>query len=143
MTDAPSFWQLLNPFRRRPLGDIAQCVIDLMQDETQWRAHLLSVQHLASDLCVRNPGFFIAVASGGTSLKLEGRDARAVERAYGQLRRRIKERAREQQEARLRAALPLPPTPSLPPRALPASEESIELVEQRVRRLREALARAT
>ena len=137
-----SFWQAINPFRRRPLGDIAQCVIDLMADEAQWRAGLLSVQHLASDLCVRNTGFYVSVSSGHASVRLEGRDAGAVERAYGQLRRRIKQRARALQEAALRRALVLPQQPAVPAAVLNVPEESIELVEQRVRRLREALARA-
>jgi hypothetical protein len=138
------FWQRYNPFRPRPLGDIAQCVIDLMQDESQWRAHLLSVQHQASDLCVRNTGFFISVASGHASVKLEGRDASAVERAYGALRKRIKARARRLQEQALRRALVLPEPPPQPQvRRLPPAEEPIEVVEQRVRRLREALARAS
>ena len=138
-----SFWQAINPFRRRPLGDIAQCVVDLMADEGQWRAGLLSVQHLNSDLCVRNTGLYVSVTSGHASVRLEGRDRAAVERDYVRLRKRIKQRARALQEAALRRALVLPEAPlPAPAVVLNVPDEPIEVVEQRVRRLREALARA-
>ena len=138
---APSFW----PFRRRPLGDIAQAVLELMEDEAQWRVGFLALHH-ASAVVVRNTGFFVSVSAGDAGLRLEGRDQRAVDKAYTRLKRRLNDRNRALRADKLRAAMFLPrthPSPQALPSSAVPSDESLEAVERRVRRLREAIALRT
>ncbi len=92
-------------------------------------------------LTVRCAGFFTSVTAGQASVRLEGRDERAVEKAYERCKKRIKARIKAEQERRVREALSLPAgTVVLPQPADPPSPESLELVEARVRRLRQAIA---
>ena len=136
----PPWWW---PFRRKPLGDVAACVIDLLQDESAWEPGMLCLRHRQADVTVWCTGFFTTVSAGGASMRLEGRDEGAVERAYGRAKKRIVERRKRVQADRVREALPLPapsgPEPG-PPADADAEPDSLEAVEARVRKLREALA---
>jgi len=133
----PFAFKSLWPFRRRPLGDIAQGVLELMADESQWRSGLLALHHQSADLTVRNTGLFLSVAVGEASLRLEGRDRYAVDRAYRRLKRRLTAHGHELRAERLRQAMALRREE---PALLPSpGEESIEAVEARVRSLRDAI----
>ena len=125
-------------FRRKPPGDIAQCVIALMEDPARWRPGLLRVHHRDTELMVRND-WALVVCVGDAGLRLQGRDQRAVDKAYRKLKRRMAEArtAQAAQGVRERLALPAEPGPGSA-----ASIETIEAVEARVRRLREAVMRA-
>jgi hypothetical protein len=138
-TSPPRWWW---PFQPRPLGDVAQCVVELLQDEAAWTPGMLCLRHDQADVTVWCTGFFTTVSAGGASMRLQGRDEGAVERAYGKAKKRIVERRKTLEAARVRAALSLPPQPYQPvtKAPAPASPESLEAVEERVRRLRAALA---
>ena len=144
MSEAPAraagFW----PFRRKPLGPVAQCIVELLEDEAAWRPRLLAMHHQRGDVVVRCSGFHTSVTAGAASVRLEGRDRRAVERAYAAAKRRLAERQQAERERRVHQALGLPSEPAEAPPALGAIEtdETIEAVEARVRRLRQALAQA-
>ena len=127
------FW----PFRRRPLGPVAQCIVELLDDETAWRHGLLAMHHQRGDVVVRCTGLFTSVAVGEAGVRLQGRDRRAVDRAYAAARRRITRRLQAEREQRVQQALGLPTQPNEPP-----PPETIEAVEARVRRLRQALAQS-
>ena len=136
-TAGRSWW----PFRRKPLGEIAQCVVDLLEDETDWRPRLLALHNDRACVTVRAAGFFTSVTAGEASIRLEGRDERAVVKAYEACRKRQKERRKGEEELRVRRALSLPAGTLIAPEAPePPSPESLELVEARVRRLRQAIA---
>ena len=134
-----SFW----PFRRRPFGEVAEAALALMSDETPWRAGILSLHH-ASGVVVRNTGFYLSVAAGGVGLRLEGRDRRAVDKAYRQLKRRLLANAQAVHAQRIRGVLhgSQPPSLAVPAPTAPL-EEPLEVVEERVRRLREAISLRT
>ena len=137
LSPPPPWWW---PFRRKPLGDVAQCVIELLQDESAWTPGMLCLRHDQADVTVWCTGFFTTVSAGGASMRLEGRDEGAVERAYGKAKKRIVERRKTVQAHRVRDALALPRTTEPAP-VLPSPEpDNVEAVEARVRRLREALA---
>ena len=139
-TAGRSWW----PFRRKPLGEIAQCVVDLLADETGWRPRLLALHNERADVTVRAAGFFTLVTAGEASIRLEGRDERAVVKAYEACKKRLKARRKGEEELRMRRALSLPAGTVIPAEtAEPPSLESLELVEARVRRLRQAMAART
>ena len=126
-------------FRRKPPGDIAQAVIALMGDPARWRPGFLCVRHTETDLVVHNLGFFITACVGEVSYRFEGRDHWVVDRAYEKLKKRIAQHRQAEAAGRMREALKLP-ADAAP--ALSQPEESLEQVEERVRRLREAVLRA-
>ena len=128
------FW----PFRRKPLGAVAQCIVELLEDDAAWRPGLLALHHQRADVVVRCTGFFTTVAAGDASVRLEGRDWRAVDRAYAAAKRRLTRRLKAEREQRVQQALGLPTQPNEAP-AFPPPPETIEAVEARVRRLRQAL----
>ena len=125
------------PFRRKPLGAVAQCIVELLDDESAWTPALLAMRHARGDVVVRCTGLFTAVSAGPASVRLEGRDRRAVERAYAAAKRRLAKRLQAEREQRVQQALGLPTQPIEPP-----PPETIEAVEARVRRLRQALAQS-
>ena len=140
MTEAsPTRWWW--PFKRKPLGDVAQTVIELLQDESAWTPGMLCLRHDQADVTVWCTGFFTTVSAGGASMRLQGRDEGAVERAYGKAKKRIVERRKTLEADKVRDALALPRQAQPAPLPLPApSSETLEAVEARVRKLREALA---
>jgi hypothetical protein len=115
---------------------VAQSIVELLEDEAAWTPRLLALHHQRGDVVVRCTGFFTSVAAGSASVRLEGRDRRAVERAYTAAKRRLSRRLQADREQRVQEALGLPTQPN---EAAP-STETIEAVEARVRRLRQALA---
>jgi hypothetical protein len=119
--------------RKKPLGDIAQHVVGLMEDPTRWRSGFLCAQHTEAPIAIRNTGFSVSVVVSGASHRFEGRDARAVEKAYARLKKALLKLKQEQSAQRVREALALPLGQETAPL------ESIEAVEARVRRLREAV----
>ena len=126
-------------WKRKPPGDIAQAVIGLMEDASRWKPGLLCVRHTQSDLVVRND-WCTAVVIGEARMRFEGRDQRAVDKAYRKLKKRLAEGRQQDAAQRVRDALALPADPSEP---APVFTESIEAVEARVRRLREAVLQAS
>ena len=126
-------------FRRKPPGDIAQAVIGLMKEPTHWRSGFLLIRHAHSDLIVRHTGFFISAAIGEAAYRFEGRDYRAVDKAWVKLKKAMAKQRQAEAAQRMREALVLPP-PAGAAAALPT--ESIEQVEARVRALREAVLRS-
>ena len=122
------FW----PFRRKPLGPVAQCIVELLDDEAAWRPGLLAMHR--GDIVVRCTGLFTSVAVGEAGVRLEGRDRRAVDRAYRAARRLLNQRLQAEREQRVQQALGLPTQPNEAP-----PPETIEAVEARVRRLRQAI----
>jgi hypothetical protein len=116
-------------------------VVDLLEDETSWRPRLLALHNDRAGVTVRAAGFFTSVTAGDASIRLEGRDGRAVEKAYEACKKRLKARRKGVEELRVRQALSLPAGTLVPaPEPEPPSPESLELVEARVRRLRQAIA---
>ena len=124
------FW----PFRRKPLGAVAQCIVELLEDEAAWRPGLLAMHHQRGGVVVRCTGLYTSVAAGAASVRLEGRDRRAVDRAYTAAKRRLAKRVQAEREQRVQEALGLPTQPNEAP-----PPETIEAVEARVRRLRQAI----
>lgn len=127
-------------WRRKPPGDIAQAVIELMEDTALWRAGLCQVKHARSDLVVSHTGFFIAASVGAASYRFEGRDYRAVDKAWRRLKKRMARLKQAEAAERLRRAMALPGSPE-PVLTLPP--ETLEQVEARVRRLRAAVLQAS
>ena len=145
VSEAPAGISRFWPFRRKPLGPVAQCIVELLEDEAAWRPRLMAMHHQRGGVVVRCSGFHTSVTAGSASMRLQGRDCRAVERAYAAAKRRLAERQKAERERRVHQALGLPDQPA---GAAPAAEavetlETIEAVEARVRRLRQALAQAT
>jgi hypothetical protein len=120
--------------RKRSLGDIAQHVVGLMEDPSRWRAGFLCVSHTEAPITIRNTGFSVSVAVSGARFAFEGRDARAVDKAYGRLKKGMERLKRDAAAQKVREALTLPLAAETA-----APLESIEAVEARVRRLREAV----
>jgi len=124
---------VLDLFRRKPLGPVAQCIVELLEDEAAWRTGLLALHH-PRGVTVRCTGLFTSVTVGDASVRLEGHDRRAVDRAYAGAKRRLAQRLQAEREQRVQQALGLPTQPNEPP-----PPETIEAVEARVRRLRQAI----
>jgi hypothetical protein len=125
--------------RRKPPGDIAQAVIGLMGEPAHWTPGFLCVRHGHSELVVRHTGFFISAVIGAAAYRFEGRDYRAMDKAWVRLKKAMAKRRQAEAAQRLREALTLPPAADAT-LALPA--ETIEQVEARVRTLREAVLRS-
>ena len=128
--------------RPKPPSDIAQAVIALMDDPAQWRGeHVFSLRH-TSDLVIWNTGFFIRAELGGAGYRFDQRDQRAVNKAWIKLKKAMAQHRQSEAAARLRDALALPPPPPARPQAALEPAESLEAVEARVRKLREAFLHA-
>jgi hypothetical protein len=126
-------------WKRKPPSDVAQALIGLMDDPTRWTPGVFCVRHAPSDLLIRHTGFFIAAVVGDVSHRFEGRDYRAMDKAWVRLKKRMLKQRQAESAQRLRDALALPADPV----ALPAAPaETLEQVEARVRQLRAAVLRA-
>lgn len=123
-------------FRPKPPSDIAQALLDLMADDGGWTRGILALNHERAGVRIACNGFTVVVTAGAARMKLEGRDRRQVESAYGKLKQRMARRRQALAAHDMREALQLPAAPE----ALPAPAETMETVEARVRRLREAMA---
>lgn len=123
-------------FRPKPPSDIAQALLDLMRDEREWTRGFLAVNHERAGVRIACNGFAVVVTAGRARLTLEGRDRDVVESAYRKLKRRLADRRKAEAADQMRQALQVKiQPPALPP---PAAEP-LEVLEARVRRLREAM----
>jgi hypothetical protein len=130
-------------FRRKPPSDIAQALMGMMDDPSRWTVEPKALRHKDTDLviCVdwelaeTGQWPFFAVV-GGHAFPLKGRDADAVWKAYRRLRPRAVKHAEAVAAQRVREQLMLPADSAAP---LPPPTETLEAVEARVRRLREAV----
>jgi len=122
-------------FRRKPPSDIAQALLALMADDGGWTRGILALNHERADVRIACNGFTVVVTAGPARMPLEGRDRHVVETAYRKLKKRMAERRKALAAHGVRQALQLPS----PYEALPAPAETLEVVEARVRRLREAM----
>jgi len=131
-------------FRRKPPGDIAQAVLDLMVDPTRWTVEAKALRHKDVDLVIRkdwslreqNQWPLAALVGDHVFPFRDDQDFGPVLKAYKRLRRDAEKHAEDVAGQEIRAKLALAPAPPK------FSAEPIEVVEARVRHLREAMISA-